>query len=65
MTTDDEGLLKKGPWKDEAEDFKDYKDAIQEVLREEAPNSLWNVQVQVRKSGNPIHQYRIVLTPGT
>ena len=65
MTVDDEGMLRKGPWKDEAEDFREYKDAIREVLRNEPHDSIWNVQVQVRKSGNPIHQYRIVLGPGS
>ena len=65
MTVDDEGLLKKGPWKDEAESFRDYKEAIRELLDGEEHNSIWNVEVQVRKSGNPIHQYRIVLGPGS
>ena len=62
---DDPGLLRKGPWKDEAQDFEEYKDAIREVLRSEPHDSIWNVHVQVRKSGNPIHQYRIILGPGS
>jgi hypothetical protein len=65
MTVDDEGLLKKGGWKPEADDFREYKEAIREVLQGEAHDSIWNVQVQVKKSGNPIHQYRIVITPGS
>lgn len=62
---DDPGLLKKGPWNGEARDFQDFQDAIRDVLKDEAPNSLWNVQIQVKKSGNPIHQYRIVISPGS
>lgn len=62
---DDPGLLKKGPWKDEARDFEEYKNAIRDVLKDEPHDSIWNVQVQVRKSGNPIHQYRIILGPGS
>jgi hypothetical protein len=65
MIINDESLLRKGPWKNEAEDFGEYKDAIREVLRDEPHDSIWNVQVQVRKSGNPIHQYRIILGPGS
>lgn len=65
MTANGEELLRKGPWKEEAQDFEEYKDAIREVLRSEPHDSIWNVQVQVRKSGNPIHQYRIVLGPGS
>jgi hypothetical protein len=65
MFINDESLLKKGSWKNEAEDFGEYKDAIREVLRDAPHDSIWNVQVQVRKSGNPIHQYRIILGPGS
>jgi hypothetical protein len=54
---------KKGRWKDEAESFAEYKDAIREVLDGEAENSVWSVELEVRKVGNPIHQYRIVLGP--
>ena len=54
---------KKGPWKDEAESFAEYKDAIREVLKDEPEDSVWSVELEVRKSGNPIHQYRIVLGP--
>jgi hypothetical protein len=60
-----EGELKKGPWKDEARDFDEFKDAIREAMRDEPMNSVWRVDMEVRKSGNPIHQYRIILTPGT
>jgi hypothetical protein len=54
---------KKGPWKDEAESFAEYKEAIREVLNKEAQDSVWSVELEVRKSGNPIHQYRVVLGP--
>jgi hypothetical protein len=56
---------KKGPWRDEAGDFREFKDAIRDVLRSEPRDSVWNVEIEVRKSGNPIHQYRIVLAPAT
>jgi hypothetical protein len=56
---------KKGPWKNEAESFAEYKDAIREVLKDEPENSVWSVELEVRKSGNPIHQYRIVLGPSS
>jgi hypothetical protein len=53
-----------GPWQDEAPDFDAYKEAIREVLNKQEWDSIWTVELQVRRVGNPIHQYRIVLRPG-
>ena len=39
--------------------------AIQEVLNEQAPGTTWIVEMEVKRIGNPLHDYRIVLTPGT
>ena len=65
MATQQEPERKKGPWKDEAESFSDYKEAIRELLDGEEENSVWSVEIEVRKVGNPIHQYRVILGPGT
>jgi hypothetical protein len=54
---------KKGRWHDEARNFQDYKEAIREILNDQPPGSAWAVEIEVRRSGNPIHQYRIVLGP--
>ena len=64
MTVEGDSERRKGPWKNEANDFEEFKDAIREVLRDEM-DSVWRVEMEVRKSGNPIHQYRIILGPGT
>ena len=61
----DESGKKKGPWRDEARDFEQFQDAIRAVLQGEEMDSIWNLEIQVRKAGNPIHQYRVVLAPGT
>jgi hypothetical protein len=55
---------KKGRWQgQEARDFDDFKDAIREVLNQQAPGSTWVVEIEVKKVGNPLHDYRIVLSP--
>lgn len=54
---------KKGPWKREAGNFDEFKDAIRELLDEESEGAERSVEIEVRKVGNPIHQYRIVLGP--
>jgi hypothetical protein len=55
---------KKGRWQGhEARDFDDFKDAIREVLNQQAPGSTWVVEIEVKKVGNPLHDYRIVLSP--
>ena len=61
----EEELLKKGPWKTKARDFEEYQDAISDVLNQQEDNSEWRLSIELRKSGNPIHQYRVVLTPIT
>lgn len=52
-----------GEWLDEARDFDEFKEAIRELLNKQRADSMWTAQLDVRKSGNPIHQYRIVLEP--
>jgi hypothetical protein len=59
----EEELLKKGPWKTKARDFAEFQDAISELMNEQEEASEWRLGIELRKSGNPIHQYRIVLTP--
>jgi hypothetical protein len=55
---------KKGPWKNnDASTFKEYQDAIKELLNQQPPGSTWMVEVEVKRVGNPIHDYRIVLSP--
>lgn len=54
---------KKGPWKGEARNFDEFKHAIRELLDEESEGAERSVEIEVRKVGNPIHQYRIVLGP--
>lgn len=57
---------KKGRWQGkEAGNFNEFKQAIREVLNQQEPDSIWIVELEVKKVGNPIHDYRIVLTPGT
>jgi hypothetical protein len=48
-------------WKPEAQNFAQFKDAIREQLSTKPAGSEWTVHIQVRKAGNPIHEYRIVL----
>ena len=48
-------------WKPEAENFNDFKNAIKEALRGKQDGSKWRVEIEVRKKGNPVHDYRIVL----
>lgn len=55
---------KKGRWKGELGNFNDFKEAVQEVLNQQEPDSVWIVELEVKRIGNPIHDYRIVLTPG-
>jgi hypothetical protein len=54
----------------EAQTFKEFSVAIGEVLHAQPPESTWVVEMEVKKVvGNPagttpIHDYRIVLSPG-
>jgi hypothetical protein len=50
-------------WRKEAGDFAAFKHAIKEELNTKPPNSEWVVEMEVKKSGNPIHEFRIVLRP--
>lgn len=50
-------------WKDEAQSFAEFKEAIREQLQRKPAGSAWTVQIQVRRVGNPIHEYRVVLQP--
>ena len=55
---------KLGRWhKGSAPNFRAYQDAIKEVLDQQDEGSTWVVEVEVKKVGNPIHDYRIVLNP--
>jgi hypothetical protein len=47
----------------EARDFNDFKNAIKEELRGKDDGSEWRVEIEVKKKGNPVHEYRIVLRP--
>lgn len=46
-----------------ASSFQAYQRAIRELLDEQEPGTTWLVEVEVKKVGNPIHDYRIVLNP--
>jgi hypothetical protein len=48
-------------WKPEAGNFNDFKNAIKEALRDKQDGSEWRVEIEVKKKGNPVHEYRIVL----
>ncbi len=56
---------KYGRWQGKnADDFKDYQKAVREILHQQPEGSTWVVEMEVKRIGNPIHDYRIVLTPG-
>lgn len=56
---------KYGEWQGkDADDFKDYQKAVKKILHEQPAGSTWIVGMEVKRIGNPIHDYRIVLTPG-
>jgi hypothetical protein len=48
-------------WKPEAGNFNDFKKAIKDALDEKPDGSEWRVEIEVKKKGNPVHEYRIVL----
>ena len=50
-------------WKQEAQNFAQFKEAIREQLNTKPAGTEWTVQIEVKKQGNPIHEYRIVLSP--
>jgi hypothetical protein len=50
-------------WRPEARDFNDFKQAIKEALDDKQQDSKWIVGIEVRKKGNPVHDYRIILRP--
>jgi hypothetical protein len=50
-------------WHKEAKDFAEFQGAIKAELRAKPANSEWEVSIVVKKSGNPVHDYRIVLRP--
>lgn len=55
----------KGEWQGgDARDFREFQKAIRDVLKEQPRDSTWVVEIEVKKVGNPIHDYRIVLSPG-
>ena len=55
---------KKGRWQGHAaRDFQDFQNAVKEILNEQEQGSTWIVETEVRKVGNPVHDYRIVLSP--
>jgi len=56
-------MAAKGKWKDEARDFAAFKNAIREELNKKPAGSEWIVEIQVKKSGNPIHEFSIELRP--
>lgn len=60
MSTDPE---LKPPWLGEAENFAAFKRAIREELDKKPAGSEWVVKIEVKKAGNPIHEYRVVLQP--
>lgn len=56
---------KTGPWHQApAPSFAAFQKAIKDVLDEQAVGSEWVVEMEVRRRGNPIGDYRIVLSPG-
>jgi hypothetical protein len=55
---------KTGKWRDGSQKgYDDFKDAIRDLLKDEPMDSEWAVEIEVKKRGNPIHDYRIVLRP--
>lgn len=57
-----DGDKKKGPWQGgEAKDFKDFQKAIRHVLDQQDPHTKWVVEIEVKR--NPVHDYRIILSP--
>ena len=53
-----------GRWQGEkAQSFQAYQRAIEELLNQQDAGTTWTVVVEVKKIGNPIHDYRIVLNP--
>ena len=53
---------KRGPWQGgQARDFKAFQKAIRDLLDEQDPHTSWVVEIEVKK--NPVHDYRIVLSP--
>ena len=62
MATDEALGKKKGPWHGrDPEHFADYLNAIHHVLDDQDPGSVWIVEMEMKR--NPVHDYRIVLTP--
>lgn len=54
---------KEGPWRDgRNKGYDDLQEAIEQALHGEPRDSEWVVSIEVKKKGNPIHDYRIVLT---
>ncbi len=51
------------PFRPEAENFQKFKEAIRDELKDKDPGTEWAVRIEVKKVGNPIHEYRIVLSP--
>lgn len=56
-------MVDKDKWKGEARDFVAFKNAIKEELNKKPAGSEWIVELQVKKSGNPIHEFAIELRP--
>ena len=52
-----------GGWHGKARDFAELQRAIEAELRTKPDGSEWIVEIQVKKVGNPIHDYKIVLRP--
>jgi hypothetical protein len=50
-------------WKPEASDFREFKKAINDELDKKSAGTEWAVEIEVKKKGNPVHEYRIVLRP--
>lgn len=48
-------------WKPEAQNFQEFKKAIRDELDKKPAGTEWLVEIEVRKEGNPVHDYRIVL----
>jgi hypothetical protein len=48
-------------WQKEARDFQEFKRAIREELDKKPAGTEWIVEIEVKKQGNPVHDYRIVL----